>query len=58
VSCSEFKSCSHGASGYAKYALEFPLKDMIVCTDFQVVNIKMRMERLIGSSLYLEQRKL
>jgi len=25
----------NGASGYAKYALEFPLKDMIVCTDFQ-----------------------
>ena len=25
----------NGASGYAKYALEYPLKDMIVCTDFQ-----------------------
>ena len=25
----------NGASGYAKYALDFPLKDMIVCTDFQ-----------------------
>jgi len=25
----------NGASGYAKYALDYPLKDMIVCTDFQ-----------------------
>ena len=25
----------NGASGYAKYALEYPLKDMILCTDFQ-----------------------
>jgi hypothetical protein len=25
----------NGASGYAKFALEYPLKDMIVCTDFQ-----------------------
>lgn len=24
---------SHGAVGYAKYALEFPLKDRLVCTD-------------------------
>ena len=25
----------NGACGYAKYALEYPLKDMILCTDFQ-----------------------
>jgi hypothetical protein len=25
----------NGASGYAKFALEYPLKDMILCTDFQ-----------------------
>ena len=25
----------NGASGYAKYALEYPIKDMILCTDFQ-----------------------
>jgi hypothetical protein len=30
----------NGASGYAKYALEYPLKDMIVCTDFQRRNCK------------------
>ena len=34
----------NGASGYAKYALEFPLKDMIVCTDFQRKNCKYKDE--------------
>jgi hypothetical protein len=34
----------NGASGYAKYALEFPLKDMIVCTDFQRRNCKYKDE--------------
>ena len=34
----------NGASGYAKYALEYPLKDMIVCTDFQRRNCKYKDE--------------
>ena len=34
----------NGASGYAKYALDFPLKDMIVCTDFQRRNCKYKDE--------------
>jgi hypothetical protein len=34
----------NGASGYAKFALEYPLKDMIVCTDFQRRNCKYKDE--------------
>jgi hypothetical protein len=34
----------NGASGYAKYALEYPLKDMILCTDFQRRNFKYKDE--------------
>ena len=34
----------NGASGYAKYALEYPLKDMIVCTDFQRKSCKYKDE--------------
>ena len=34
----------NGASGYAKFALEYPLKDMILCTDFQRRNCKYKDE--------------
>jgi hypothetical protein len=32
----------NGASGYAQYALEYPLKDKIVCTDFARKKIKFK----------------
>jgi len=36
----------NGADGYAKYALEYPLKDRIVCTDLsrKKLNIRIQME--------------
>ena len=44
---SEFLTMQHikeGPSGYAKYAIEYPLKDRIICTDFSRRKIKYKDE--------------